>query len=134
VRAKSRKFRSSNPAVASVMFLLDILINSIMLILDSTFTKGQLKKSFKETTATNATTTKNEKDNKFKKPCFNVSIRIATKSKDKVIAEQTAKSITTIFKSLDDENTLRPVRITYTYISERELSKSSMKNSAINAQ
>lgn len=137
IGVKSNRLQSSNVAMRSIMFCFDLVINSIMLILDSTVTQGQLRKNFKETSATTATTTakgKKDTEDKFKKPCFNVSVRIATKSNDPIIAEQTVKSITTIFNSLDNENTLRPINITYKYLSEREMNKTSLKNSAINSQ
>lgn len=136
-RARIRNHQSSNIVVRSIMFILDILIGTISLILDTFITQGQLKKAFKETaSASSATLSKNgnkkEKDDKFKRPCFNVSIRVATKSKDPIVAEQTVKAIATVFKDLDDENSLRPIKINFRSIADRELEKKSMKNSAFN--
>lgn len=137
VRARMRGHQVSNPAIRAIMFLLDMMIGSIMLVLDTFVTKGQLKNSFKETSATSTSNSssksKKEKDDKFSKPCFNVSIRIATKSKDSILAEQTVKSITTIFKDLDDDNKLRPVKINFRSIVDREISKKTTKNSAISS-
>ncbi|AEO93416.1 gp156 [Bacillus phage G] len=130
-RARAKSFHSSNPIVKGLMLIVDLLVSSVMLVLDSTVTNGQLKKSFKEVSAT---TTKTEKDDKFSKPCFNVSVRIASKSKDAIVAEQTAKSISTVFQNLDSENKLRPKKITFKSIEERFEEPKTFKNSALNVQ
>lgn len=123
--AKKRGF-FTNPYLKVTMFALDMIVNSLMMILDIFFTKGDMKKTLKQTQSTKSTAV--EKETKFSKPCFNVSIRVATKSNDMVVAEQTAKSIATVFKDLDGENKLRPVKINYKSIVDRDLN---FKNNAI---
>lgn len=123
---------SSNTLVRGAVVSTDLIMNSTMFVLDSFVTKGQLKKAFKD-----SSTTSNQKDNKedkFAKPCFNVSIRIASKSKDKIIAEQNVKSIVTVFKGLNGENSLKPVKINYELITGRLIEKDFFKNSALNVQ
>ncbi|MDF2533987.1 MAG: hypothetical protein K0R18_144 [Bacillales bacterium] len=122
---KRNSFKHRNPAFRSLMFVLEIIVNSLMFVVDTLLTKGQLKKAFDETavTVTTGSSKIKEKENKFKKPCFDVSIRIATKSKDLIVAEQTAISISNVFKELDDENKLRPIKININSIAEREMKK-----------
>lgn len=115
-----------NPYLKVTMFALDLVVNSIMMVMDVLFTKGEMKKTFKQNQTNKDKVI--EKDTKFSKPCFNVSIRVATKSNDSIVAEQTAKSIATVFKDLDDENKLRPIKITFKSISERDIN---VKNNAI---
>lgn len=128
-KIKKGNLKNENYAVRAILFLLDTLINASMLVVDSLFTKGQLKKAFSENASSNSVSTtsnKKEKDSKFKKPCFNVSIRIATKSKDLVIAEETVRSIATVFKELDDDNKLRPIKINIRSMVDREMVRSSV--------
>lgn len=65
---------------------------------------------------------------KFSKPLYRVSIRIASKSTDPVMARETVRSIASSFASLDDKNTLRPIKINYSSIRERAMTNT--KNNA----
>ncbi|MNJ90189.1 AAA-like domain protein [compost metagenome] len=123
VAIKNGKITSNSYPVKVLLFVSSILIESISFILDILFTKGQLKKAFKETSVVSPSSNKKEKESKYKKPCFTVSIRIATKSNDSVIAEETVKSIATVFKELDDENKLRPIKINIKSMTERDMKK-----------
>lgn len=73
-----------------------------------------------------------KKDNKFDKPCYDVSIRIASKSTDQVIARENAKGIVTVFSCVNDKNKLAPIKINFRSIEERTMvsSKKSIVNSA----
>jgi hypothetical protein len=122
---------SSNIAVKTIMGILNLIIGAVGLILDTLFTKGQMKKTFKESAATKVESKKEKKKDKLAKPCFNVSIRVVTKSKDPVVADQTAKSIASVYKELDDDNSLRPIKINFSSIEQRELVRK--KNNAISS-
>lgn len=119
-----RGFRGKHPALVISLFIMEIIIKSLTLVVDILFTKGELNKSFKVTSKEE----KNEnidKDSKQNKPCFNVSIRIATKSKDKIVADQIVKSVATVFKDFDDKNKLRPISINIRPMIERSINKKS---------
>jgi hypothetical protein len=93
-----------------------------MFVVDSLITDGNLRKKFgsKKTKDDKADGTK-EVEDKFKKPIFNVCIRISSKSKDAVVAQQNAKSIASVFCELDDKNKLRPVKVNFNSISDRTI-------------
>lgn len=123
-----------NIAVRLIMGILNLIIGALGLVIDTLFTKGQIKKSFKETSATKTETKKEKKKDKLSKPCFNVSIKVATKSGDAIVADRTAKSIADVFKELDDDNNLRPIKIKFKsmdQLEKRELTRT--KNNVISS-
>lgn len=111
-----KKGGPTNPYLRAALYVTDMIVDALMTIADMLFTKGNMQKTFKEPQHKDNL---QEKETKFNKPCFNVAIRVASKSNDNVVADQTAKSITTVFKDLDSENKLKPIKITYKPIVER---------------
>lgn len=119
-----KRFHGKHPALVASLITLDLLAKSIMFVIDIFVTKGDFKDSFK-TKRKEEKKEIREKDIKFNKPCFSVSIRVATKSKDKIIADQVIKSVSSIFKDFDDDNKLRPVSINIRPMIERDINKRS---------
>lgn len=124
---KIGKFHNSNIVVKILVYILGVIITSLAMLVSG----GKIG-SMKDITNQNNKEDKTE-EQKFGKPCFNVSIRLATKSKDLIIAKENAKSISSAFTNLDNKNSLRPIKINFSYIEEREMNKRKMKNQVFNS-
>lgn len=125
VKNASPRFNNTNKVLSIVIKVIGFILTSCVMLV----TGGKMG-SMKEIAISNSKedNKKSKEVDKFSKPCFNVSVRILSKSKDNIVARENAKSIASAFSTLDDKNSLRPIKININQIKERNLRK--LRNSA----
>jgi len=128
-RIKRTNKLKKNKSLIVANFILDVIYKVLLTVVDIFVTKGDLSKNLNNKTkqVENIDNTKQNKERepKNEKPCFNVAIRISTKSKDKLISNQVVKSVASVFKEFDDENKLRPIEVNIRAMIDRDIDKKS---------
>lgn len=101
---------------------IDFLLNVFVFVVDAAFTDGNFKKRFNNKGSKDEKSeTPKDVEDKFSKPSFNVCIRVSSKSKDDIVAQQNARGIATAFQDVDDKNKLRPFKINIQPMKDRTI-------------